>query len=367
MGDATKPAERLLPIDQVRGLALVLMVVDHASAFLNQGRVMPGSRNLAHGMTSFPVAQFFLRWATHFCPVAFVFLAGLSLVLATRRRTQRGEPAGAIDRFLVTRGLFILLLDVAWMNAGGPRSGLHLDVLTAIGCGIAAMAFLRHLAPAWLAALAAGLVLTPELGDELLPTGLANLLWDGGAATQSIFLNYAVLPWVGVLALGWCWGEIVLGPSIDVERLGERARATLVPLFLGYLALRGLNAFGNARAPRLDASLQQWLDVSKNPPSLAFLCLETSFLGACLAGFSRLSARGDRFPVLLTFGRTALFFYVIHFQVLHAAAALTGTGKSLGIPGTLLGACLLLLFMYPLCRWYERWAAGHDNLVTRYL
>ncbi|MEY4948896.1 MAG: hypothetical protein RL698_1107, partial [Pseudomonadota bacterium] len=61
MGDATKPGERLLPIDQVRGLALVLMVVDHASAFLNQGRVMPGSRNLAHGMTSFPVAQFFLR------------------------------------------------------------------------------------------------------------------------------------------------------------------------------------------------------------------------------------------------------------------------------------------------------------------
>ena len=53
--------------------------------------------------------------------------------------------------------------------------------------------------------------------------------------------------------------------------------------------------------------------------------------------------------------------------MLRAAAALTGTGKSLGIPGTLLGACLLLLFMYPLCRWYERWAAGHDNLVTRYL
>ncbi|MBU6282304.1 DUF1624 domain-containing protein, partial [bacterium] len=204
--------ERLLPIDQVRGLALVLMAVDHASAFLNEGRVMPGSRNLAHGMTSFPVAQFFLRWVTHFCPVAFVFLAGLSLVLGTRRRTQRGESAEAIDRFLVTRGLFILLLDVAWMNAGSPRAGLHLDVLTAIGCGIAAMALLRHLAPAWLALLAAGFVLTPEMGDELLPTGLANLLWDGGAATPSIFLNYPVLPWVGVLALGWCWGEIVLGP-----------------------------------------------------------------------------------------------------------------------------------------------------------
>lgn len=131
--------------------------------------------------------------------------------------------------------------------------------------------------------------------------------------------------------------------------------------------LRGLNGFGNARAPRLDASLQPWLDVSKNPPSLAFLCLETSFLGLCLAGFSRLSIRGDRFPVLLTFGRTALFFYVVHFQVLRAASVLTGTGKSLGIPGTLLGACLLLLFMYPLCRWYEHWAAGHDNLVTRYL
>src|SRR5512132_33119 len=104
-------SHRLLPIDWARGVAMMLMAVDHASAILNHGRVVPGSRNLSGGATSFPVDQFFLRWATHICPVIFVSLAGASIVLAVRRRREKGESAASIDRFLVSRGLFIVLLD----------------------------------------------------------------------------------------------------------------------------------------------------------------------------------------------------------------------------------------------------------------
>jgi uncharacterized membrane protein len=363
-------AERLLPIDWARGLVMVLMAVDHASAILNRGRVVPGSRNLTGGATSFPVDQFFLRWATHICPVTFVFLAGASVVLSTRRKIERGAPAGEIDRFLVTRGLFIVALDFFWMNAWHAWSRFHLDVLTAIGAGIAAMAALRRLPRAAALAVAAGLIVTPELTGLPVPdslAGLANALYAGGPASSRVFLNYPVLPWVGVMVLGWAWGDFVLGGSASVERIGYWARRTLVPLFAVYLVLRGLNGFGNAAAPRLDGSLQQWLNVSKNPPSLAFLGLELGILGVWLVLFSRAAERGARLKPLAVFGRTALFFYVIHFYVLGLTAHAAGVTSSLGIGGALLGAGLLVLVMYPLCLWYEGYKRRHDNVLTRYV
>src|SRR5205085_7108561 len=131
---------------------------------LNGGRVMAGSRNLSSGATSFPVDQFFLRWATHICPVAFVSLAGVSMFLSIRRRTDRGETASSLDWFLVSRGLFIVMIDFVWLNASHLWSSFDLDVLTAIGLGVASMALLRRLPSAVLFIVALVLILTPELG-----------------------------------------------------------------------------------------------------------------------------------------------------------------------------------------------------------
>jgi uncharacterized membrane protein len=198
-----------------------------------------------------------------------------------------------------------------------------------------------------------------------LPTGLANAAFDGGAASPRVFLSYPIAPWVGVMALGYLWGDWLL--SKGAADLGGFARNTLVPLLLGFFLLRGLNGWGNAHALRLDGSLQQWLNVSKNPPSLAFLALELGFLGALLTTLSWAARRGARLPPLMVFGQTALFFYVIHFPLLLTAALLSKTPGKLLIPGSLLGACLLLLAMYPLCRFYAGYKRRHDNLFTRYI
>ena len=360
-------SDRLAPIDWTRGLVMILMAVDHASAILNKGRVVPGSRNLVGGLTSFPVDQFFLRWSTHVGPVAFVVLAGVSIVLSVQRKRARGEAESAIDRFLVSRGVVIVLLDFIWLNAYQGWKAFHVDVLTAIGTGLVAMALLRRLSRPIAAAVAFALLLTPELGDIGLPRGLQNLLWDGGSAGSKVFLNYPVLPWVGIMGLGWTWGDVALGEEASTARIGHFAKRTLLPLFFVYLAVRGLNVFGNARAPRLDGSVQQWLNVSKNPPSLAFLALELSIVGGFLIFFVRAAERGLTLKPLRIFGQTALFFYVIHFYVLAITAIATGNMGKHGIPGALLGATLLVLVMYPLCRWYAGYKSRKDNWLTRYV
>jgi uncharacterized membrane protein len=339
---------------------------------LNRGRVVPGSRNLSGGATSFPPDQFFLRWITHICPVAFVFLAGCSISMLARQKAIKGASAGEIDRFISSRGLVILLIDIVWLNLHGGYKSFRLDVLTAIGVAMMVLGLLRHLRRPALGALALGLVLTPELfGFGVLPPWAARLLYEGGPVTATWFIQYPIAPWTGVMMLGLLWGEFALDPAhepaVALPLIRAAALKTLVPSFVLYIALRAANGFGNAAAPRLDDSLQQWLNVSKNPPSLAFLGLEFGFLGLTLASFAWAQERGHAFKALTVFGQTALFFYMLHFYVLVAAALATGTMQKLGIPGALVGAALLVLAMYPLCRWYLGYKRRRDNLFTRYV
>lgn len=356
-------------IDLARGTAMALMAVDHASALLNRGRVTPGSRNLAGGATTFATDQFFLRWLTHICPVAFIFLAGVSVWLMVHGRQARGIAARRVSRSLLVRGLLLIAIDFLWLNGLQGFHSWHLDVLTAIGSGFALLAFVHSISVVVQLVLAATLIATPEYGPALgLPQALANTAFAGGPASGTIFLNYPVLPWMGVMLLGVVWSS-----QRGRRELGAFALRTLAPWALLYVLLRGVNSWGNALAPRLDAGLQQWLNVSKNPPSVAFLALEFSFLGVLLWAYAR-AARASKSASLASalrvvelFGRTALFFYVIHFPLLFIAAMLTGTLHGLLMPGTLLGALLLLAAMYPLCHWYDRYKRSHDNVVTRHL
>src|SRR6185369_5360078 len=166
-------AARLLPLDWMRGFVMVLMAVDHASGVFNAGRLMADSVFLYTPGTPLPPAQFLTRWVTHLCAPTFVFLAGAALALSIERRRAAGDPDAALDRFIVTRGLFIALLDPLWMSWVFAPGQVLLQVLYAIGGSLIAMAWLRRLSDRWL--LASALLLVA--GGEAL-TGLA--LWLGG-------------------------------------------------------------------------------------------------------------------------------------------------------------------------------------------
>src|SRR5258707_363899 len=108
-------APRLEAIDWVRGLVMVLMTVDHTSDAFNSRRLMTDAVFLWHPGTVLPTAQFLTRWVTHLCAPTFVFLAGCALALSISRRVAAGARAGAIDRHILQRGLFIVALDPLWM------------------------------------------------------------------------------------------------------------------------------------------------------------------------------------------------------------------------------------------------------------
>src|SRR5207248_347237 len=134
--DPARGAERVRPLDWLRGVVMVLMAIDHASGTFNAGRLVTDSTALYQSGSPLPAAQFLTRWITHLCAPTFVFLAGASLALSIERRRDLGERPADVDRFIATRGLFIAALDPLWMSWVFAPGHLLLQVLYAIGLSL---------------------------------------------------------------------------------------------------------------------------------------------------------------------------------------------------------------------------------------
>jgi uncharacterized membrane protein len=254
----------------------------------------------------------------------------------------------------------------------GPGNGFIFQVLYAIGGSFIAMALLRRL-PTWAAA-ALGLFLI--LGAELL-AGIAFLL--GAASTLpvgllltggrfgSLVVAYPLLPWLGIMLVGFAFGRRLTG-AFSLAPLRPRifiAGAASLALFA---ALRGLNGFGNMRLYRDDLSLVQWLHVSKYPPSITYDALELGLMALLLAF---LAAPRKEEPAVLgvlgTFGKTAFFFYLLHAHLLVLFAHLLGVEHQLGLGAVYGSALLLLVALHPLCVRYGRTKAAHPRSLLRYI
>ena len=365
---------RLPAVDAMRGMVMVLMTADHASFAFNAGRYVSDSIVMYQPGSAIPAAQFLLRWMTHICAPTFVFLAGLALAFSIRAKHARGISDNSIDTDLFVRGLFILALDPLWMSFGfGGRTVFQ--VLFAIGGGMCCMVLLRRLGLR--ALIAIGLLLM--IGSEAL-AGLAIWLGDGRragiAGTFLItggrldgfgFVIYPLIPWLAYMILGW-----VCGSWLRDGKIKNPARwfafAGLILLFLFFI-VRGLNGYGNMLLYRDDLSLLQWLHVSKYPPSLAFGSLTLGLMCLCLSIFFKLYATGSIFSgdPLLVFGRTPLFFYVLHVHLLSGSAALLGLWRAGGLVETFIAALSVLMVLYPLCRWYAGLKKSHPNSVLRFV
>src|SRR3954466_14370656 len=97
----TKPAQssdklrqRVATVDWMRGLVMILMVVDHASmAFDGTHDPKDSALYVGAATMALPAAEFFTRWMTHLCAPTFVFLAGTSLAISVERRVLKGSDA----------------------------------------------------------------------------------------------------------------------------------------------------------------------------------------------------------------------------------------------------------------------------------
>jgi uncharacterized membrane protein len=371
---APAPTSRLVALDQLRGLVMMLMTIDHAAGAFNAGHLMTDSAGMYRPGTPLPVGQFFTRWVTHLCAPTFVFLAGVALSLSITRRLRAGEPGHHIDRFIATRGLLLLLLEPLWVSTFFVPGNVLLQVLYAIGISLLCMVALRRVSTGWLLGIGIAIAVGAEALAGLLfklgggPTVPAGLLVTGGFYFRRLIIGYPLLPWLSVMILGWVLGRL-LAEGRPLRPLPVAATGAAL---LGVFALvRGLNDYGNFRLLRGDASLVQWLHVSKYPPSVTFLALELGLAALCLALLLTLSRRGlgESAPlrVLRTYGQTALFFYLLHIPLLYLPAYLLGLHHRLGLGATYLATGLALLVLYPLCRRYRAYKSTHPDGWTRYV
>lgn len=370
---------RISALDRLRGLVIALMALDHVRDFFQPAGVSPENWDT----TTWPF--FLMRWVTHFCAPVFVLLAGVSVGLYLPRRSKTEGL-----RFLVTRGLWLMLLEPTWISFSWyfNLERTHLGVMWAIGGAMVGLALLLWL-PRWAvgvvgAAITLWLSAMPELvsGWELASSAspgqvaLHRLVHPGAfeVGGHSVVQSYVMLPWLGVMALGYGLSGTVGGP--------QRKWAPLVGVVavLAFLGLRWANGFGDPAPweahPRPGTTLMHFLNPTKYPPSLDYQLMTLGPALIALPLLERLSGWGAR--ALEGFGRVPMFFYLLHLPAAHLmglAYAQLRFGTA-GIPGEqplslglILGAwALLLLALFPLCEAWGRFKrANPEKVWLRYL
>ena len=360
--DEVRP--RLGSVDIVRGAVMVVMILDHVRDFLPIARVSP--TDLA---TTTP-ALFFTRWVTHFCAPTFVLLAGVGASLAGSRGMSRGELA----RFLLTRGLWLIVLEETWINllVFFPPTTLVATILWAIGWSMIALAGLIYLPRVAVAAVGVVMIAGHNLldGFDVPGDGLGAVLWrvlhGRGLVTLPggipLLIAYPLVPWIGVMAAGYSLGPMLLLPH-------ERRRPILLGLGLGltaaFVALRFLNVYGDPTPwsvqPSPTFTVLSFLNCLKYPPSLLFLLMT---LGPAIAALGLLDRGAGRWAEpLRMFGRVPLFFFLLQWPLVRGLPlAVTAAGFGEGLPVVYVTWLVVLALMYLPCRWFagvkrrHRWA-----------
>jgi uncharacterized membrane protein len=365
---------RLPAVDAMRGIVMVLMTLDHASHAFNAGRYAADSAIWYQPGSEIPAAQFLTRWVTHLCAPTFLFLAGFVLALSVARRQARGDLARTIDGDIFKRGIFIMLLDPLWMSIGFGGN-ITFQVLYAIGAGFCLMVLLRRIGMVKLLLIGLGLflfseelarlTLWPGDGQKLGPIGV--LLITGSQKVKAVFVLYPLLPWLAFMILGWVCGKYGLRKDSfnPVRFFSVAGAASLIVFFIA----RGFNKYGNMLLYRYGNSILQWLHVSKYPPGLTFSALELGLMFVVLSLLFAWYRIRDASPAnpLQVFGRTPLFFYVIHVHLLAAASWSLNMHQTGGLRETYLATVVALLVLYPLCRWYGHFKQAHPKSLLRYL
>lgn len=392
-------ARRLPSIDALRGLVMIVMALDHVRDFFSRDAMLFSPTDLARAT---PVL-FLTRWITHFCAPVFMLTAGMSAFLWWQRNRTRKQ----LSEFLLTRGLWLLLLELVVMRMAyyfslSLQYPILLLVLWSLGGSMIALAALAWLSAPLLAVLSIAALALHNCLDGVQASQFGSLapLWNvfhqpGAfrAAGQLVIVGYPLAPWIALIAAGFCLGRIFL-----MEPALRRRILLLVGAgsTLAFVILRAVNVYGDP-APWTTQrtavyTLLSFLNCTKYPPSLAFLLMTLGPALLVLAYFDRVPLRAMN--PLLVLGRVPLFFFVLHFYAAHAAAAFMAWLRyghaafaflfvpmpSLGGPSQLFPAgfgydlwvvyiawALIVVGLYPLCRWFARIKSRRRDWWLSYL
>ncbi|KAA2238521.1 DUF1624 domain-containing protein [Chitinophaga agrisoli] len=381
------PSPRLLSIDFLRGLVMVIMALDHVRDFMHFD--IPFFNPLDETKTS--IGLYLTRWVTHFCAPTFVMLAGASIYLVSTRRSRED-----LRRFLLTRGLWLILIDLTLMSfifSFTPHF-VFFGVIAAIGMSMILLSLLLSLPVGAVFSIGLFIILFHNLTDgiQLQPGTPLQLLWGLLRSTagmqlgsMTIFAGYPILPWFGVMAAGYGLGSL-FRHGYDAAKRKHVLRYVGAAAILLFLVLRYFNIYGNPTPWKPGAtttqSVMSFFNVLKYPPSLLFLLIT---LGPVLIFLSFLdNARIRPGHPLISIGRVPFFYYILHMHAIHLIAVLVGVimgfplaqmlthnfsldaAKLRGQYGVSLAWVyaiwlLLVLGLYPLCRRYAAYKQQHQD------
>jgi uncharacterized membrane protein len=386
---ATSTRARIESVDVVRGVIMIIMALDHTRDFFG----IPGQNPT--DLSTASAALFLTRWITFFCAPVFFLLTGTGAYLSLRRKST-----SQLSRFLFTRGLWLIFLELVVIRCLGYQFNFDyhvtmLLVLWALGWAMITLSVLVRLPASIVTAFGVILIAGHNLLDSIK---WANPLWSilhsPGFVVNTpghvVFAAYPLIPWIGVTAVGYGLGQIY---NWDAQRRRAFLLRLGIGLTLAFLVIRAINVYGDpSRWTHQKTALftvLSFLNNTKYPPSLLFLLMTLGpamiFLWAVDRGTPRLLR-----PALVI-GKVPLFYYLLHFALIHLLAVIVcyarygsahwmfespdlghypfspPPGWGYPLPVVYMIWILVVVSVYPLCRWYAGVKQRRTDTLLSYL
>jgi uncharacterized membrane protein len=316
-----KKVQRFDALDVLRGLTMVIMALDHARDFFSLGYVYYAPLQI--GVTNLEV--FFTRWVTHFAAPTFIFLAGIGLFFASRRRTKNELASLAISRGLWLIFLELTLIGFFWSFNSDFIYHPKIAVLFAIGICMIFMGFFVYLPKYLIAIIAFFMIFGHNFFDDILSQSFGTYSWiwqilheNGSFYVGDIEVRvvYPFVPWIGVMAAGYLFGPLTKLPRVERKKVFLSIGMALV---IFSLVLRYINIYGDLSTwhcyDNFEDTLMSFLNFTKYPPSLIYLSFFIGFAMIFLSVFDRDLGRWA--SPLKNFGQAPFFFYILHIPILH--------------------------------------------------
>ncbi len=382
----TQPiANRIMSLDLLKGLVMIIMALDHTRDYFHADAFLfdptdPEKTN---------AAIFFTRWITHFCAPAFSLLAGISAYLVGMRKSK-----AELSKFLLSRGIWLMFIELTVVNFGWffdvHFSTIPLLVIWVLGVSMVCLAAIIHLPFKAILAFSLVVIFGHNLLDNLHfeDSFLWSFLHERNffpiSETRTIVLAYPLLPWVGVMSLGYYVGSFY-NKIVEAKKRQQLFTYLGIACVLLFFALRGVNGYGNPKAwSSYETALQtffSFMDPLKYPPSLSYLLmtLGPTFVFLGLAE----NLKGKVVDVISVFGKVPFFYYIVHLYIIHLGAMLlaelTGygwqimllpqwigrvtelQGYGLSLGGTYLVWLAIVVMLYPLCLKFSKYKLAHKE------
>lgn len=381
--------KRIQSIDLLRGLVMVIMALDHVRDYINFGYLNDDPTNID---TTTP-SLFFTRWITHFCAPVFVFLSGTSAFLYGSKRTKK-----EITKFLFTRGLWLIFIELTVVNFAWTFDislGVHiLQVIWAIGLCMICLSFLIYIPIRYLLGIGILLVAGHNLLDSITAKGSHpfSILWYilhqqqflKISDNQLFFLAYPIIPWLGLMILGYCFGTLYKKEADINTRKKWLLRLGISSIIL-FIILRSTNLYGDlapwSQQKNFIYTLLSFLNTTKYPPSLIYILMTIG--PALLFLYFSEKVQNRMSKILVIIGRVPFYYYILHLYLIHIfgiigllilgedwreiiytpqrfmSGYLANKGFDLWV--TYLVWVLVIIILYPLCKKYQEYKANNPD------